>query len=144
MSRFRCRINVSRRECFRKCPESARYGETIQSYLQRPDLDVKSLTFIPLVIAAWLRYLLAINDCGEPMECSSDPMLASLQQQLQGVVFGDPESLRNQADPILSNKLIFGSDLIEIGMGENIQEDYRKMLEGPGAVRRTLQDCLKN
>lgn len=39
-----------------------RYGETIKSYAARPDLDPASLTYIPLAIAGWLRYLLAVDD----------------------------------------------------------------------------------
>ena len=120
-----------------------RYGETISSYLQREDLDVKSLTYIPLAIAGWLRYLLAVDDKGQAMECSSDPMLESLQKQLEGVKLGNPDSLKDQADAILSNKLIFGSDLMEIGLGEKIKADFRKMLEGPGAVRKTLDEFMK-
>ncbi len=49
-----------------------RFGETIKSYLARPDLNAADLTYIPLAIAGWLRYLLAVDDKGNPMECSSD------------------------------------------------------------------------
>ncbi|MCQ5167716.1 mannitol dehydrogenase family protein, partial [Roseburia hominis] len=33
-----------------------RYGVTIQHYLDDPDREPSQLNFIPLVIAAWLRY----------------------------------------------------------------------------------------
>ncbi|MDR1439929.1 MAG: mannitol dehydrogenase family protein, partial [Clostridiales bacterium] len=37
---------------------SIRYGETIKSYMARDDLDARRLACIPLVLAAWCRYLL--------------------------------------------------------------------------------------
>ena len=119
-----------------------RFGETIRSYLERPELDVASLTYIPLAIAGWLRYLLAVDDQGQPMVCSTDPMLDSLQRQLSGVTVGDPASLTDQADAILSNELIFGVDLLAIGLGDRIKADLRAMLEGPGAVRKRLDQSL--
>ena len=119
-----------------------RYGGTIASYARRPDLDVTSLTYIPLAIAGWLRYLLAVDDAGRPMECSSDPMLEQLQAQLEGVTPGCPGSLTDQADPILRNRVIFGSDLMELGLGETIKADLRQMLAGPGAVKHTLEQLL--
>ena len=119
-----------------------RYGETIKSYVQRPDLDVTSLTYIPLVIAGWIRYLLAVNDAGHPFECSGDPMLASLQEQLSGVKLGDPDSVNGKLNGILSNPGIFGSDLVELGLGEKIEGMVRELLAGPGAIRATLKKHL--
>ncbi|MEQ2457454.1 mannitol dehydrogenase family protein [Flavonifractor hominis] len=121
-----------------------RFGETIKSYVARPDLDVKSLTFIPLAIAGWLRYLLAVDDAGKPMECSSDPMLATLQGQLSGVTLGDPDSLDGKLTPILSNPVLFGSDLVELGLADKIEGMVREELAGPGAVRATLKRYLNH
>ncbi len=45
---------------------SIRFGETIKAYAERPGMDPKTLTFIPLAIAGWLRYLLAVDDEGKP------------------------------------------------------------------------------
>ena len=120
-----------------------RFGETIKSYAQRPDLDVKSLQYIPLAIAGWMRYLLGVDDRGEPMECSSDPMLETLQKQLSGVELGRPESLGDKLRPILSNPVLFGSDLTALGMDEKITGFVREMLAGPGAVRETLVKYVK-
>ncbi|WMJ85105.1 mannitol dehydrogenase family protein [Oscillospiraceae bacterium LTW-04] len=121
---------------------SIRFGETIKAYAQRPELDVKSLTFIPLAIAGWLRYLLAVDDKGAPMECSSDPMLTQLQAQLEGVTLGNPDSLGSKLHDILSNPVIFGTDLVALGLGEKIEGMLREQLEGPGAVRKTLKKYL--
>ena len=121
---------------------SIRFGETIKAYAQRPELDVKSLTFIPLAIAGWLRYLLSVDDEGAPMDCSSDPMLTQLQAQLEGVTLGAPESLGSKLNSILSNPVIFGADLVALGLDEKIANMLRNLLEGPGAVRKTLKKYL--
>ena len=121
-----------------------RFGETIRSYAARPDLDPAALTFIPLAIAGWLRYLLAVDDEGKPMTCSGDPMLESLQSQLAGVELGRPETLGEKLRPILSNPVLFGSDLTELGLSEKIEDMTRQLLAGPGAVRATLERYLKN
>ena len=120
-----------------------RFGETMKSYIAREDLDVTSLTYIPLAIAGWLRYLLAVDDKGEAMECSSDPMLATLQAQLASVKLGQPETAtREVLDPILSNKTLFAVDLCEIGLADKVTDMLRQMLAGPGAVRATLKAYL--
>ncbi len=119
-----------------------RFGETIKSYIAAPDRDVTSLTYIPLAIAGWMRYLIAVDDNGEPMTCSSDPMLDALQAQLSGVKLGEPDSASGKLDGILSNVRIFGVDLVAAGLSEKIEEMLRKMLAGPGAVRATLKEYL--
>lgn len=120
-----------------------RFGETIKSYLARPELDVTGLTGIPLAIAGWLRYLLAVDDEGKPMECSADPMLKELQGQLAAVKLGDPASASDEVlAPILSNTALFAVDLCRAGLAGNIGGMLREMLAGPGAVRSTLVKYL--
>jgi fructuronate reductase len=119
-----------------------RFGETIKSYLKRDDLDVKNLTYIPLAIAGWLRYLLAVDDRNQPMEVSSDPMLGELQSQLAGITVGKPETCRGQLKPILSNPVLFATDLCVAGLDGKIETMFKKMLKGPGAVRATLKEYL--
>ena len=120
-----------------------RFGETIKSYIARPDLDVTALTYIPLAIAGWLRYLLAVDDEGKPMACSSDPMLETLQKQLAAVKLGDPASASGEVlAPILSNPALFAEDLCRIGLADKIGGMLREMLTGPGAVRTTLEKYL--
>ena len=121
-----------------------RFGETIKSYLARPDLNAADLTYIPLAIAGWLRYLLAVDDNGNPMECSSDPMLETLQQQLSGATLGNPDSLDGKLPAILSNTALFATDLNEAGLGGKIETMLRELMAGPGAVRDTLNKYLRN
>jgi fructuronate reductase len=66
-----------------------RFGETIKAYLAAKDRDVGDLKAIPLVLAGWLRYLLAVDDEGKPFEPSSDPMLEEAQRLMAGIRLGD-------------------------------------------------------
>ena len=117
---------------------AVRFGGTINAYLKSPDLDVMDLTCIPLAIAGWLRYLLAVDDEGLEMPVSSDPMLAQLQGQLAGIEPGNPASYTGQLRPILSNKTLISADLCECGLADKVEGMFVEMLAGNGAVRRTL------
>lgn len=115
----------------------------MKSYVAREDLDVTSLTYIPLAIAGWLRYLIGIDDNGNEFECSSDPMLATLHEQLAEVKFGKPETASSEVlSPIFTNKALFAVDLCEIGLCGKVAEMFREMLAAPGAVRATLKKYL--
>jgi fructuronate reductase len=122
---------------------SIRFGETIKSYMEREDLDVNDLTFIPLTIAAWIRYLLGKNDAGQSMALSPDPILDELQSYLKGIEYGHPSSVNQHLYPILSNQRIFGVNLIEIGLGKKIEGLFQQMISSPGAVRSTLNKHVR-
>ena len=120
-----------------------RFGETIRSFMADPGRDPASLTGIPLALAGWLRYLLAVDDEGKPMTCSDDPRLAELQAALASVRPGEPETLTEDVlRPILSDPTLFGVDLYEAGLAEKVTGMLREELAGPGAVRRTLEKYL--
>ena len=113
-----------------------RFGETIKSRVQNGTAD--ELEGIPLAIAAWLRYLLAVDDEGKPMEVSPDPMRETLQEALRGVRFGEPDSAEGALRPILSNPAVFGVDLYKTPLAAKIENAFREMLV-PGGVRKSLQ-----
>ena len=119
-----------------------RFGETIKAYAADETLDMNRLVGIPLAIAGWLRYLLAVDDEGKPMPVSADPMLPALQAELAGVELGNPESCRGRLQGILSNAVIFGSDLTKTCLAGKIEGYLADMLAGPGAVRATLTKYL--
>ncbi len=119
-----------------------RFGETIKSYLASDTLDAANLTAIPLALAGWLRYLIAVDDEGNAMPVSSDPMLATLQEKLAGVTLGDPASIEGKLADILSNASVFGTDLYKAGLAEKIEGYVQEMLAGPGAVRATLKKYM--
>ncbi len=114
-----------------------RFGETIKSYVAK-DGSAEKLTAIPLAIAGWLRYLLALDDNGAAFELSPDPMLEELRAKLTGIELGKPETADGKLKPILSNANIFGSDLYKAGLGEKIEAMFKEELAGKGAVRATL------
>lgn len=115
-----------------------RYGETTKAFCEKYG-DAKRLKGIPMAIAGWLRYLLAVDDDFKPFELSPDPMLETLTEMLKTIEPGKPETLTDQLKPILSNANIFGLDLYEAGIGEEIEELFREEIASPGAVRKTLQ-----
>ncbi|MBQ2813053.1 MAG: mannitol dehydrogenase family protein, partial [Clostridia bacterium] len=119
-----------------------RFGETIKSYIAREDLDQTTLTYIPLALAGWLRYVLAIDDNGNAFECSPDPMLETMQNQLSAVSFGDPASVKGNIDAILTNDTLFGVDLKKVGLADKVEGMLAEMIAGPGAVRATLKKYL--
>jgi len=76
------------------------------------------------------------------MDVSPDPMLEQLQATLSSIRFGEPGSVAGQLKPILSNPIFFGVDLYEAGLAEKVEGMFLELIEGPGAVRRTLQKYL--
>lgn len=120
-----------------------RYGHTIQAYVAAGK-DVASLTYIPLVAAGWLRYLLGVDDEGNEFIPSPDPLLSEMQQHLAGIGLGcpDADAVHAAAQPILSNANIFGADLYQIDLGEKVEGMFLEMLAGAGAVRKTIQKYL--
>ncbi len=123
---------------------SVRFGETIKSYRDRPDLDIDTLTFIPLAIAGWCRYLLGVDDELNPMSLSPDPMLEELTSSLKGVTAGKPEEYAGQLHPILSNQLLFGVNLYDVGLGKKIEGMFLELIAGKHAVRTTLEKYLND
>ena len=97
-----------------------RFGETIKKYIAR-GLDMSNLVLIPLTLAGYARYLKGIKDDGTPFEPSPDPMLAELQAVVAPLEIGkedqDYSCLRN----LYSRKDVFGLDLYEAGLGEQIE-----------------------
>lgn len=114
-----------------------RFGETIKAYVAKYG-DASRLTAIPLGIAGWLRYMLAVDDAGKRYELAPDPMNEEIQEQLKGIVVGQPETFTDQLKAILSNERIFFVDIYQTGLGEKIETMFREMIAGPGAVKATV------
>jgi fructuronate reductase len=102
-----------------------RFGETIKAYRASKSLSTDDLILIPLVLAGWCRYLLGINDAGEPFELSPDPMLEEVRKM--------------DVRDILKKKEIFAVDLFEDGLGEKILKIYEELNQGNGSVRKVLK-----
>lgn len=119
-----------------------RFGETIKAYRASDCLNVSDLKLIPLTLAGWCRYLLAVDDNGEKFELSSDPMLGMVMPYLEGVTLGESMDYHEKLQPILSNEKIFGVNLYEVGLGEIIEGYFAELVSGKGAIRNTLKKHL--
>lgn len=116
-----------------------RFGETIKAYAASDKLDVADLKLIPLVFAGWLRYLMAVNDSGEKFELSSDPLLDTVCPYVAGIELGKDADVETALKPALENATIFGVNLYEVGMAQQVCDYFREMIAGPGAIRATLK-----
>ena len=122
--------------------EGIRFGETIKAHVAKYG-NASRLTAIPLGIAGWLRYMLAVDDEGRDYELAPDPMNEELQEQLGDIVVGKPETLKDQLKPVLSNERLFFTDLYKAGVGEKVEEMFREMIAGKGAVKATLHKYIQ-
>lgn len=126
-----------------------RYGGTIKAY----DAEAGNLTYIPLAIAMWCRYLAGatkkdndnfygVDDKGQEIKLSPDPMMEQLSQYTYKL---DPRKEISGAEvhqalrPILSDEKICGLDLYKVGLGKKIEDMTLEMLKGAGAVKRTIE-----
>ena len=114
-----------------------RFGETIKAYVEKYG-DASRLTALPLGIAGWLRYMLAVDDAGKKYELAPDPMNEEIQEQLKDIVVGQPETFTDQLRPILSNERLFFIDLYKAGVGKKVENMFREMIAGPGAIKATI------
>ncbi len=119
-----------------------RFGETIKAYVKKFG-SASDLTAIPLGIAGWLRYMLAVDDEGKGYELAPDPMNEELSEQLKDIVVGEPDAFKDQLKPILSNERLFYINLYEAGVGEKVENMFREMIAGKGAVKATIHKYVK-
>ena len=115
-----------------------RFGETIKAYAADEGRDVGDLKLIPLVLAGWLRYLMGIDDKGEKLTLSPDPLLEELCPYVAEIRLGDTE-IEEKIRPILESEKIFGVNLYELGMADQIVSYFKELLRKPGAIRETLK-----
>lgn len=128
--------------CIRLCQDESqgvgvRFGETIKSYVKKYG-TAQQLVAIPLGIAGWLRYLLGMDDNGNAYELAPDPLAEELHGRMATIRFGEPDSLKDQLQPILSNANIFFIDLYKAGLGHKIEEYYREMIAGKGSCKEMV------
>ncbi len=119
-----------------------RFGETIKKYISR-GLDMQNLVLIPLTLAGYARYLKGIKDDGTPFEPSPDPMLAELQAIVAPLQVGQPEQDYSCLRQLYSRADVFGVDLYQAGLGDQIEDMVRQLFAGHGAVRATLHKYVE-
>lgn len=124
---------------------SIRFGETVKAYIANPALDVKTLKILPLVLALWCRYLLAIDDEGNSFELSSDPLLEEVCTILQGIHFGSArEEIEPKLQNLLSKEKIFGFDVSASPLYEKVCDNFVFMVSGTGKVREAIARACRN
>lgn len=116
-----------------------RFGETIKSYAFHQ--KVTQLEYIPLVLAGWLRYLLAVDDEGNELILSPDPLLEELTKNLEGISY-DYYCETKGLNGLLENTSIFGIDLKNVGLSGKVKAYLEEMCQGKYAVRKTLKKYL--
>ena len=120
-----------------------RFGETLKAYTENPKLDVEKLIGIPFVFAGWLRYLMAIDDKGNAMPLSADPMLEVVCKSMKQIGLGTNQDITQLIKPILSMDTIFGVDLYALNLNKKIEYYFKQMIEGPGAVYEALKKVVE-
>ena len=115
-----------------------RFGETMKAYIAGGKTDLSFLTYIPLFIAGWLRYLMGVDDEGKEFELSPDPNLDKVQPFVSSFELGFNGDMHESLKDLLGNKEYFGINLTEHGLSSKVEGFLLEMLAGPGAVRKTL------
>lgn len=114
-----------------------RFGETIKKYVRR-GLDMNNLVLIPLALAGYARYLKGLNDNLQTFEPSPDPMLIELQTIVAPIEPGKTNQDFSCLKSLYSRADVFGVNLYEVGLGEQIEGMVKELFAGKGAVRNTL------
>ena len=110
-----------------------RFGENLKAR-QAKGLPFNELKAAPLFIALWLRYRMGIDDSGQAINLSPDPRCPEAVTALSGMSFGQKADLR----PILSDKSLFGVDLYEVGLSEEVERIFAELSGKTGAVDAIL------
>ncbi|MCR4908188.1 MAG: mannitol dehydrogenase family protein [Lachnospiraceae bacterium] len=118
-----------------------RLGETIKNS-RAAGRDMSELKLIPLVFAGWLRYLMALDDEGNPFELSPDPLLEEVTPYVSDIKFGAALEEAGAVDELLHNASIFGVDLFEAGLADEVKRYFISLVSGKGAVRKTLKESV--
>lgn len=118
-----------------------RFGETIKAYKNDKTKKASSLVYIPFVFAAWIRYLMGIDDHGDSITLSPDPRLDELCEHVKNIHLGDTD-IADKLKPILSDSSIFGVNLYEVGLSDKVEAYFLMLIKGKNAVRDTLKKIL--
>ena len=118
-----------------------RFGETIKAYVEKYG-SAGQLTAIPLGIAGWLRYMLGVDDQGKPYELAPDPMNEEITKAFSSIQWGQPDTVTDQLQGILSNENVFYADLYQAGLGEKIESMFKDMIAGEGSTLATIEKYI--
>lgn len=120
-----------------------RFGENIKQYMASSTLSVDSLKCMPLALASWMRYLLAVDDFGNAFTPSPDPLLEESQKVVESIKLGDQGPFDEKLRPLMENKTIFGFDLYNSPLKDKVLAYFSSMVKGKGGVRETLRSVTR-
>lgn len=86
---------------------------------------------------------MGIDDSGNVMELSPDPMLDQLKTYIEGIELGKAETVGEHLKPLLSNDKIFGVNLYDVGLGKKIEGYFKELIAGQGAVKNVLEKYVR-
>ena len=115
-----------------------RFGENIKNYMASSTLSLSSVKCMPLVLASWMRYLMAIDDEGVSFQPSPDPLLESSMKVVENIKLGDQGPFDEILKPLMENEAIFGFNLYASPLKDKVLEAFASLVKGKGAVRDTL------
>ena len=114
-----------------------RFGVALRRMIDQ-GVDLATLQAIPLTLAGWLRYLMGLDDDGQPVVLSPDPRLGELTNRLSALELGvDNSALAASVGvPLLSE--VLGVDLPATPLASSIVAYLTDLTRGVGAIRSTL------
>jgi len=116
---------------------SPRFGTVLRAYAAAHDPRLATLRLIPLVLAAWVRYLMGRNDAGARIPVAPDPQRGVLRQRLAGLSLGGDNRAVAQAVPGWLSPIV-GADLAAAGLADVLVADVLALAGGPGYIRARL------
>lgn len=119
---------------------SVRYGETIKKYIEKGEEE--KLTYIPLVIAGWFRYLMGLDDDLNHFELSDDPLKDELTAIIKDIKIGNNQNVEEVLKPLLSNEMIFSINLYNTNLKDKIINYFKELNTGKKAIRNVLKKYL--
>ncbi len=122
---------------------AVRFGETLKAYEEKAPEKIKELRYIPLILAGWLRYLMAVDDEGKAFTLSPDPGAEAALETVKGYELNaEPKDL-SRLDYLLGNTKLFGVDLHKVGLADKVKGYFDEMSKAPGAVRKVLEEVTQ-
>ena len=119
-----------------------RFGENIKQYMASDTLSVDDLKCMPVVLASWMRYVMAVDDEGNSFQPSPDPMLEEAMKVVAPISLGDEGPFDEILRPLMENEAIFGFNLYASPLKDKVLKAFASMVKGKGAVRKTLHETV--
>ncbi|MBD3421874.1 MAG: hypothetical protein GF398_17320 [Chitinivibrionales bacterium] len=110
---------------------------------QEAGIGKREIDLVLVPVAGFLRYTCGVDDAGDTFELEDDPIKDKLEACGGEAAIGKPSSAA-ALKILIGDPSIMGKDLYERGStGTDLANLVTDMLQGKGAVRRTVQTALK-